>query len=746
LHPFFRILLLLTAPSLVGAAVDIPGLDHLKDKPAAAGNLLLNEMQCASCHEHKPGFAGLPAGTAPDLSNTGNRLKADWVLNFIASPGKVKPGSTHPDILAGKHAGSAKVQTEAITHYLMMLKRPQPISDKRGSADKGRDLYGKVGCIACHGESDKLDPGSKFSNTVAFAGFLQDPLKNNPGCRMPSLSLTEEEALNIATFLIKTPGKTSGFLSDFDKVKQGQSYFKSLNCSACHTVTPGGKLVQPEGILGPLPSLSELAGKEGQGCLNPKPTGSWPFFGLSPGQYKSVGAALKTIAKPAKPSPSERVATRMALLNCYACHSRDGVGGPAKDRDKYFQTTQQAMGPEGRLPPNLNETGAKLNPSWLKEVLGKGTKVRPYMLTRMPGYGDHNIHQLAEDFAVADKGKIKPVADPPNVKIREALKQGRLMVGSKGLACVSCHTFGGTPSLGVQGMDLAVMKKRLQSDWYRRYMVNPIALRPGTRMPSFWPDGKSTKPDILGGDSSRQIEAIWKYLALGEKASVPSGLARSGLMLVPGDEARMYRNFIQGAGPRAIGVGYPGEVNLAWDANDLRPAIIWQGDFMDASKHWVGRGSGFQGPAGFNTLNLPKGLSLAILEDEDATWPSTGGRTPDTRFKGYQLDESRFPTFRYIFHGIEVSDYYEPFEAGDAFVLRRTMTLKGKAVKGLTYLAASGENLQVIEPGGKFRIGDLTVTLTVSKDPRFKLRQGREITVPLDLSDGALTITQVYDW
>jgi hypothetical protein len=218
------------------------------------------------------------------------------------------------------------------------------------------------------------------------------------------------------------------------------------------------------------------------------------------------------------------------------------------------------------------------------------------------------------------------------------------------------------------------------------------------------------------------------------------------MMLVPGDEARIYRNFIQGAGPRAIGVGYPGEVNLAWDANDLRPALIWQGDFMDASKHWVGRGSGFQGPAGFNTLNLPRGLSLAILEDEDAPWPSTGGRTPDTRFKGYQLDESRFPAFRYIFHGIEVTDYYEPFEAGDAFVLRRTMTLKGKAVKGLTYLAASGENLQVIEPGGKFRIGDLTVTLTVSKDPRFKLRQGREITVPLDLSDGTLTITQVYDW
>ncbi len=736
---------LFAAGSLSGA-VSIPGLDQLKDNPSAQGRLLLNELQCAACHENPKGFAGLPARTAPDLSDVGGRLRADWVRSFIASPAKVAPGSVHPDILTGKHAGSAKVQTEAMTHYLMMLKRAKPITESRGSADKGRDLYGKLGCAACHGSPDSLDPGAKYSSTTAFASFLQDPMHNNPGSRMPSLHLSAEEALDIATFLIKDSRRNAGFIPDFEKVTQGKSYFKVLNCGACHTTVSGGRLIRPEGILGPPPGLAELAGREGKGCLKSKPTGSWPFFGLDPDQARMVADALKDIAKPAKTSAKERVATRMALLNCHACHSRDGVGGPSGDRDKYFQTTQAAMGPEGRLPPHLDHAGAKLNPSWLKEVIGKGTKVRPYMMTRMPGYGDHNTRGLAEDFAVADKDKVKPLPDPPNIKIREALKQGRLMVGSKGLACVSCHTFGGTPSLGVQGMDLAVMKKRLQPDWFRHYLVNPTAMRPGTRMPSFWPDGKSTKPEILGGDTAKQIQAIWKYLALGEKAAVPSGLARSGTMLVAGDEARIYRNFIQGAGPRAIGVGFPGEVNLAWDANNLRPAIIWQGDFIDASKHWVGRGSGFQGPAGINTLSLPSGLSLAILKDADAPWPDTGGRGPDTRFKGYLLDESRFPSFRYIFHGIEVTDYYEPFEAGDAFVLRRTLTLKGKPVKGLTYRAAVGENLQVVEPGGKFRIGDMTVTLTISRDPKFKLRQGREITVPLDLSDGMLTVTQVYDW
>ena len=160
--------------------------------------------------------------------------------------------------------------------------------------------------------------------------------------------------MDIATFLIKTPGKAGGFISDFDKVKQGQSFFKSLNCTACHTVGPGSDLIQPEGILGPLPTLIELAGKEDQGCLNQKPTGSWPWFGMDDSQRKALTGALAQVGKPSKSAPEDRIAARMSLLNCYACHSRDGVGGVDKERDAHFLTAEPAMGPEGRLPPHLD--------------------------------------------------------------------------------------------------------------------------------------------------------------------------------------------------------------------------------------------------------------------------------------------------------------------------------------------------------------------------------------------------------
>ncbi|MFN3484700.1 MAG: hypothetical protein ACK44W_04365, partial [Planctomycetota bacterium] len=61
---------------------------------------------------------------------------------------------------------------------------------------------------------------------------------------------------------------------------------------------------------------------------------------------------------------------------------------------------------------------------------------------------------------------------------------------------------------------------------------------------------------------------------------------------MPQDEAIIYRNFIQGAGPRAIAVGYPEHAHLAFDANHMRLALLWRGDFIDASKHWVDRGPG----------------------------------------------------------------------------------------------------------------------------------------------------------
>ncbi len=159
-------------------------------------------------------------------------------------------------------------------------------------------------------------------------------------------------------------------------------------------------------------------------------------------------------------------------------------------------------------------------------------------------------------------------------------------------------------------------------------------------MPTAWPDGKSQLETIFDGDTLKQVESVWLYLSDGPNAAVPYGLGRDPIPLVADKEPVLYRNFIQGAGPRAIGVGYPEKANLAFDANDLRLALIWQGAFIDASKHWTGRGEGFQGPLGDNILTLPTGPSFAVLPDDagrvappagQGTWRQVPGLSPGRR-------------------------------------------------------------------------------------------------------------------
>ena len=166
------------------------------------------------------------------------------------------------------------------------------------------------------------------------------------------------------------------------------------------------------------------------------------------------------------------------------------VGGPEEASNPLFLTTQPEMGDEGRVPPPLDGVGGKLNPDYLEQILDKGVRDRPYMHTRMPGFGAANVGALAALFAAADKtASVPPVQfHTTEAKVKAA---GRFLVGGQALSCFKCHTFAGQQAEGVQGIDMMLMTKRLQRDWFQRYLLDPQAIRPGTRMPASWPDGKT---------------------------------------------------------------------------------------------------------------------------------------------------------------------------------------------------------------------------------------------------------------
>jgi hypothetical protein len=327
---------------------------------------------------------------------------------------------------------------------------------------------------------------------------------------------------------------------------------------------------------------------------------------------------------------------------------------------------------------------------------------------------------------------------------------GRFLVGGKSLSCIKCHTFGNYEATGIQSISLTIMTHRLREDWFYRYLLNPAQYRPGTRMPSPWPNGQSLLPTILDGDALRQMRAVWTYLADGTKAGVPLGLERASIELVPENEAIIYRNFIEGAGPRAIGVGYPQKVNLAFDAENVRLALIWQGAFIDAAKHWNDRGAGFQVPLGDNVVSFPNSVSFATLPDDQAAWPQTSAREQGYQFRGYKLvGKSRAPIMMYTLKDMSIEDHFQPLESTQEPGFRRVLTLRGQAPPGLYFRAAAGD-IQA-NPDGWHMVNDALRIRVAAEgtDAAPRLRQasgGQELLLPVDLSRGAVTIIQDLRW
>jgi mono/diheme cytochrome c family protein len=119
----------------------------------------------------------------------------------------------------------------------------------------------------------------------------------------------------------------------------------------------------------------------------------------------------------------------------------------------------------------------------------------------------------------------------------------------------------------------------------------------------------------------------WKWL------TDPTDLTpytRKPILIQPSEgRPAIYRNFISGTTPRAIGFGFPGGVNLAYSADHLGPELMWTGNFMDGAHHWTDRGVGNEPPAGEAIITLAKSSALP----------------KGSRFRGYKLDATGNPTF-----------------------------------------------------------------------------------------------------
>ncbi|MDE2921637.1 MAG: hypothetical protein OYL92_16430 [Acidobacteriota bacterium] len=503
--------------------------------------------------------------------------------------------------------------------------------------------------------------------------------------------------------------------------EDGSILFARYGCSSCHASAG----VDPErgrsyavsrarapdlDALDPEQVLAEPAMHSGE---------TSPRYRLTSHQKQAIRTVLATLADPPpERRPEDEITLTMASFNCFACHQRRigeaEVGGPDPIRARHFRVVDnQDLGDEGRLPPPLHGVGGKLRPGALRSILtGDRLHVRrDFMEVRMPGFPTGVAERLADALEAVDA--LPGDLDEPALSAA-ATDDGLELIGTAGMGCVTCHDIHVHPAPGISTIDLATTYDRLRPAWVERFLRDPAAIRPGTRMPAYWPEGEANFPRLGGGTTEGQIAAIWGFLSLGASMPTPEGMdIGSGLVLVPDQRPLVFRTHMIDVGPRAIVIGYPENVHAAFDANTVRLAKVWRGAFFDAKGTWQGRAGQFFGPYGTDVLNLPAGPAFADLDDVDSPWPATGryDRNVGGRFLGYRLDDLGRPSIRYRLGDVVIEEAPVPLPgAGGANLVRRFRLAAGAAPRALFLLLAEGEE---IVPGPE-RTWSVDDTLDVS--------------------------------
>ncbi|MCE9606553.1 MAG: c-type cytochrome [Planctomycetia bacterium] len=624
-----------------------------------------------------------------------------------------------------------------------------PVGDKEGKSTLKAGVHRVV--------VDYFDAGGDAVLNVVLRSSGNDPWRSLASV----VTLTSEPAKKV----------DSAFQVDPQLAALGKKLFVSTGCASCHELKQGKETLAAKE---PIRQFAEL--RDGRGCLAEEPVTdplqTIPRYSLTAAQRSALTASLEWAQSAgkmkAKPTAKQRAESSFAAFNCYACHQRDGLGGvdPNKtvdlnddgipDRDPtsellspLFVGTTPEMGDEGRLPPRLDGVGAKLADAYLKQVLERGSKDRPYMRTVMPNFGGTNVGKLA--------GVLQELDAPLNDKLAvlegpeyRAKADGRALIGTKGFGCVKCHQFNKQKAEGIQGIDMTILTRRVRPEWFAKYVRDPQSLRPGTRMPTIFVNGQSPLKETLGGNAEKQLAAMWLFLNDGEKAAIPFGVGGQPIELIADKEAIIYRNFIEGVGPRAIGVGYPEKANLAFDAGGLRLASMWHGAFVDAAKHWTGRGQGFQGPLGDDVIQLPTGVAFARLETTQQPWPTATPKELDQHFRGYRLGENRRPTFLYDLGDVHVEDTITPVKAGKQTTFSRKIALKADTVKdsqlwfravAAKQIAAATDGWYEIDGLWRVRVRSGQAEPVVRSGP-----QGQELLVPVSFADGRALVEQELVW
>jgi len=780
-------------------------IDH-RGRPtsAARGGEIFHSIGCTACHSPQEDGAK-PLAISVSLARVADKYTLDSLIRFLEHPHEVRPGMRMPMLVKGQDAADVATyllrdvivgdltNNMRVAYYkgdwdkLPNFDELQPVKetetyglDIRSYHKKKLNRFGaRFDCFFNAPEEGQYEfhLSSNDGSRVLVDGevVVENDGVHSMGWRTGTVQLSSEvhqvrieyfekdgeEGLELEMVwknqnriplenvaMLEENGQAakpiveSVFIANPSLVEKGQSLFTSLGCAACH---------QLDGIDGRIASALKAprleALRSSEGCLAESVPKGLADYELNAMQRNTLKATLDSLkSDPHKLRDDEFVHTTMAKMNCYACHRRGGVGGPDVSSNASFKSTIPEMGDEGRLPPPLDGVGDKLREDYVRSILQAGADERTYMKVSMPGFGVGTLNSFVDAVVRLDQ-RNEAMIEKSNEHVDRSKATGRLLAGTKGLSCIQCHTAGGKGT-GLRAIDMQRMTTRLREDWFHRYLMIPTQYRPGTRMPSSFPEGKSVLPQFYSGQPSKQIDALWQYLSDGQNAKTPIGAEAAMIELTVNERPIIYRNFLNGLSARGIAVGYPAGGNIAWDAEAMSLAQIWRGSFIDASKHWVGRGPGTQTPLGDQVLSLEENSPVAKLSSFDAAWPSASARQRDYRFLGYRLDQAGVPTFRYRFGETIVEDTARPMQdATQGVIMQRELRVNG-TTPGVVVQLAKGKKIELLD--GAYQVDErfsIQVNPGRLPEPQVVAIGGNvELRLPLDLTEGSAFIVETIRW
>lgn len=523
----------------------------------------------------------------PSLYKLGGKDDKTWVRKWLANPVAVRPNTYMPRFWGLSNSTDPDrdaIEINAITEYLFTVSKPAPFPEPPvpGDAARGQELISQVGCLGCHVIDERvtdlklpkeLKPfmdewayrrarsqgpqlagvGSKTTAGWLFA-WLKDPKQYHPETKMPNLRLSDQEAVDLAVYLmtLRQPATETATLPDLKPHRLDELTIEYLAVTLPRQEAEAklhhlDDLIEPYFVDEDLATYYRDAGRMARETaqLAALRTEYEETYDDAVQRQADQLEARLTQAKTRLEEAKRRVAGLSAdekknvylgnqLINrygCYACHNIHGF-----DSAKPIGTELSEWGSK---PVNKLDFGLLSLPhdriEWLKQKLrdprsydkGRiGITRSAQELLKMPKFNltDDQIDQVVTFVAGMTDEKLT-YQEPRQLTPAEFhIERGRWLL--KELNCVACHVVegkgGAIRATGIPaGMEPPLVSgtptqlrqgQRTQPDWLFRFLKAPVTgeVRPWlkVRMPTF-------------GLSDAEANVLVKYFALEGRTRFP---------------------------------------------------------------------------------------------------------------------------------------------------------------------------------------------------------------------------------